>query len=340
MITRDDLAKFSPRPARAGEMQKNWDGYADALTSSGIVRLYQIAQIDTREELCAFMANVAHETGGFTILWENLTYTSVAAVRGAWRKRASAYSDAWIKANLLRNPKALGDWAYGGRMGNGRDNGDGFKYRGFGPLQTTGKTDHLKYLSGDYSYLSGLRAALEEWHAKDCGDRIAEGNFDAACILINGGTNGLKERRAYYAKAKAIWTESPSWPVSDNAPEKMSEDHPEPSDTSGETPETADTSPSEPDKSPGLVKFEIVQDLMANSRKWLLLRWQKIIGGGTTALGLGSFIEDGKIPVWVFVAALIVLGLAMWFLASWVQSHMIKDRKAGAYVPSGVRNAG
>lgn len=331
MLKREHLEKLSPRPRRGGEAQKNWDGYVSALTSDGIVRLYQVAGIDTREDLCAFLANVAHETGGFTILWESLTYTSVAAIRGAWRKRASGYSDAWIKANLLRNPKALGDWAYGGRMGNGRDNGDGYKYRGFGPLQTTGKTDHQTYLAGDYTYLSGLRAALLEWHAKDCGDRIAEGNFDAACILINGGANGLKERRAYYKAALAIWTEVPPWAVAT---------HPEQSDTSAETSDPSDAPAQEPDKSPGLIKFEIVQDLIANSKKWLLLRYQKLIGGGTTALGLTSFIEDGKIPAWVFVTALIVLGLAMWFMASWVQSHMIKDRKDGAYVPSGVRNAG
>lgn len=168
-------------------------------------------------------------------------------------------------------------------------------------------------------------------------DEAARAAFDLYNKSKGKVLRGLQRRRD---GEQALWDEADPAPIAvADTFHPATVDHPEPSDTSDETSGAADTSAQEPDKSPGLVKFEIVQDLIANSKKWLLLRYQKIIGGGTTALGLGSFVEDGKIPAWVFVAALIVLGVAMWFLASWVQSHMIKDRKDGAYVPSGVRNA-
>jgi putative chitinase len=219
-LTQDSLAKFCPRPKAPGDAQTNWDGYVGAMTSPQGYALFKQFGIDTKEELCAFLANAAEETGdrgGFTCLWENLNFTSVAAIRGAWASRASKYSDAWIKANLIRNPPAIGAWAYDGRMGNGVGNGDGYKYRGFGILQTTGKTSHIQYLRGDYSYLSALRAALMEWKDKNCDAHIAAGDFRTACVLINGGTNGLSERIAYFSKAKKIWTKDPDWAGSDDA---------------------------------------------------------------------------------------------------------------------------
>ena len=220
MLTREDLSRLCPRPKSTGSAQDNWDGYVAALTSEAGARMMAPA-FKTRETLCGFLANIAEETGdagGFTCLWENMNFSSVSAIRKAWEKRASKHSDDWIEANLLHKPEAVADWAYGGRMGNGKGNGDGYKYRGFGPLQTTGKTDHLKYLRGDYSHLNALRAALSEWTDKGCGDHVDGGDFDAACILINGGRNGLAERRKYFSKAKVIWTEDPVWIVPETAP--------------------------------------------------------------------------------------------------------------------------
>lgn len=213
-LTRDKIVAFAPRPKSKGESQKNWDGYVDAMTSPEAAAMFVAAGVLTRNDLCAFMANAAQETGdngAFTCLWENLNFKTVEAIRSAWRARASKHSDAWIRANLLSNPKAVGAWAYDGRMGNGRGNGDGYNYRGFGILQTTGKTDHMRYLNGDHSYMASLRAALSEWKDKGCSDDIAEDDFDGACIKINGGRNGLAERRRFYAAAQRVWTDAPAW---------------------------------------------------------------------------------------------------------------------------------
>ena len=79
----EKLAQFAPRPG-AGKYRAVWDDYLVALTSEEAVGLFAAAGIDTRDEFCAFMANAAQETGdhgAFTCLWENMTFTSVAAVR-------------------------------------------------------------------------------------------------------------------------------------------------------------------------------------------------------------------------------------------------------------------
>jgi putative chitinase len=89
------------------------------------------------------MAQCASETGGFTIVRESLTYTSAERLRTVWPARFRNKSDAEL-AHLVRNPVALGDAVYMGRMGNTAP-GDGYAYRGGGFLQTTGRFNVEKY---------------------------------------------------------------------------------------------------------------------------------------------------------------------------------------------------
>lgn len=339
MLTRDDIARLAPRPSKPGEAQKNWDGYIAALTSPEGAALFQEYGIDTRLELCGVMANMAQETGdngGFTCLWENLRFKSVAAIRKAWGTRSRPYSDAWIAANLLNNPEAVGEWAYGGRMGNGKGNGDGYKYRGWGPLQATGKTDHLRYIKGDYSYLNSVRVALAEWRDKGCGDHVNAGDFDAACILINGGRNGLAERRAYFAKAKKIWTSDPVW------------------DASPDSEDGADTDVAETEAPvysanplPGPTardRVETAKVLAGTSRKWFLItlaQWKGRLMAAGGALGLVSddpvnAYRHGK-ELWLEfgLVGLVILGIIAWYIASKSKSLMVTDTLEGRYKPSG-----
>jgi predicted chitinase len=332
LLTAGDLARLAPRPKKAGEAQKNWDGYIAALTSVDGYQLFDTSGVNTRMELCAFLANMAEETGdagGFTALWENLSFGSVGAIRRAWRQRASRYSDSWIQQNLLGKPIALGDWAYGGRMGNGVNNGDGYKYRGFGALQTTGKTDHLRYYNGDYSYLSSIRAALREWKDKKCDVHIANGDFRTACILINGGTNGLALREQFYAKAQNIWKEDPDWSVSDG-------------------PVVLDDSEDSATLGPSLIPEVVTaKDLQASSRKVGLImqlrNWALGVGASGTGLSFADFSDKTsqlhQISEYFKENAFLLLigGCVVGFIAAQVLINwVVDDHNSGRYVPSKV----
>lgn len=335
-LTRDDLASLCPRPKKGSEAQKNWDGYIAALTSPDGYAVFEKFGIDTRMELCAFIANVAEETGdsgGFTALWENLSFSTVSAIRRAWHGRASRYSDSWIQKNLLGKPVALGDWAYGGRMGNGINNGDGYKYRGFGALQTTGKTDHLRYYNGDYSYLSSIRAALMEWKDKNCDTHIANGDFRTVCILINGGTNGLDLREAYFEKAKTIWTDDPDWSAE--------------SDPAVALDDSTDSITAGPSLIPDIVTASDLKgqsrkiDLLYQARDWLVTK----LGLGSAGTGTYSLVDGLKqghsamdilrgdpllamsLLGVVFAA---ILGVVIYFLIHWT----VEDHNDRRYIPS------
>lgn len=323
-LNRDDLVRLCPRPKKAGEAQTNWDGYVDALTSGEGAALFRDYGVHSSANLCGFLANAAQETGdkgGFTCLWENMNFRSVAAIRGAWHARASKVSDAWIKENLIGRPEALAEWAYAGRMGNGTGNGDAYLYRGFGILQVTGKTDHIRYLKGEHTYIAALRAALAEWHDKGCGAYVDSGDFDTACILINGGRNGLAERKAFYAKARQIWTEDPIW---DEPVSVASVPSPLPI-------------PSQPMTAPDLVGVSRKVTLLDRVRKMLAA-----LGIGGTGLSFADFENQGDTihAVLQFLkenAYLALLGgcLVGVALATVLIQWHVEDHNEGRYIPRG-----
>lgn len=93
--------------------------------------------IDTPRRMAAFLANVSHESNKFTRTTENLMYTTEAALVRAFGKRMTGRTD------LLKNPEALANVAYANRLGNGDEaSGDGWKYRGRGYLQLTGRSNY------------------------------------------------------------------------------------------------------------------------------------------------------------------------------------------------------
>jgi putative chitinase len=227
-ITASDLAAFSPamkpfyRDVLLSELGQHWLREAGILASG--------------RRFAHFMAQVGAETAGGTLIRESLTYTTVAAVRGAWSARAAKVSDEWIVLNLLRNPVALGDWAYGGRMGNakgpeGQPHHDGYDFRGGGWIQTTGRDAVERYcarlgvpIRPDIlnDPIATLRFACLEWGEQGCNGYADAGNGPAdpdgvmaVSRAINVGNahssvepNGMAHRRRWFAKAKGIWWEA------------------------------------------------------------------------------------------------------------------------------------
>ncbi len=100
-------------------------------------------QIDTPARMTAFLGTILSETGGLTIVQENLNYTTASRIAAVWPSRFTSSS----AAAYVRNPVGLAERVYGGRMRNeinGVGDGDGFKFRGRGMVQTTGRSGYEK----------------------------------------------------------------------------------------------------------------------------------------------------------------------------------------------------
>ena len=97
--------------------------------------------IDTPVRQAAFVAQCAHESAGFTHLEESLFYTTPERIRVMWPGRVPSLFEA---AKLTRSPEALANRVYSNRNGNGDESsGDGWRYRGRGLIQLTGRANYL-----------------------------------------------------------------------------------------------------------------------------------------------------------------------------------------------------
>lgn len=151
-----------------------------------------IAGLTTPRRVVQFLANVGHESGGLRLLEENLNYSAAGLVR-----TFSKYFSAMQAQEFAHKPEAIANRVYGGRMGNVH-HGDGWKYRGGGLMQTTGREGYRRINHEDdpevvRTPLPGLRAALNFWHDHGCSAIADTGNTTALRRVINGGTNGLRE---------------------------------------------------------------------------------------------------------------------------------------------------
>ena len=114
---------------------------ADALNKAGAK--YKI-NIDMMQE---FLANLAHESGEFTIKAENLNYTTPQRLVAIWPSRFSLSGGGGKRkaSDFVRNPTALANVTYNGRMGNRNGTNDGFNFRGGGFAQITGRDAYTIY---------------------------------------------------------------------------------------------------------------------------------------------------------------------------------------------------
>lgn len=161
-------------------------------------------EVWTSMQQAAFLAQAGHESAHFTRLVENLSYTA-QRLCDIWPKRFPTLASAEPYAG---NPEALANKVYADRLGNGGPStGDGWKYRGRGLFQITGKRNYeiLQHGNGLNLVLRpelleepehAITSALQYWYAKDL-NRFATGaasDFERMTRLINGGVHGLTER--------------------------------------------------------------------------------------------------------------------------------------------------
>ena len=155
-----------------------------------------------------FFAQTAHETGGFKAFSENLSY-GAKGLRGIFGKYFP--TDAMAKA-YERQPERIANRVYGGRMGNSVEaSGDGWRFRGRGALQLTGKanyqafSDYIKrpdvvanpdLVAGELCFESALWFFDRNKLWGICDQGINDAAILALTKRINGGTHGLDDRMA------------------------------------------------------------------------------------------------------------------------------------------------
>ncbi|WP_421991643.1 peptidoglycan-binding protein [Roseococcus sp.] len=172
--------------------------------------------IITAARIAVFLSNVTHETGGLTRLVENLTYTTPGKLMETWPSR---FPDLASEKPFLRNPQALAEKVYFGRMGNVNP-GDGWKFRGRALYQTTGSNnytalgkktgDSIEAMTNATSVLEqrpgAVRSAVIFWDSMG-GNALADaGNSREARRRGNGGYIGLDDvlaREATIRRASA-----------------------------------------------------------------------------------------------------------------------------------------
>lgn len=156
-----------------------------------------------------FLAQCAHESAGFERLVENLRYSASALLR-TWPARFSVADATAMAYNELR----IAERAYGGRMGNAPEGaGDGYRYRGRGLIQVTGKANYRA--CGDALGLDLLATPelLEEpehaaisaawyWSSRGCNELADADDYAGITRAINGGMHGHPDRVAWLERAE------------------------------------------------------------------------------------------------------------------------------------------
>jgi putative chitinase len=152
-----------------------------------------------------FFAQTAHETGGYKLFTENLNY-SAQGLQGIFGK----YFPGNLEESYARNPEKIANRVYASRMGNGDEkSGEGWKFRGRGALQLTGKDNYTafaKYLgkpeimthpdlvATEYSFESAMFFFEKNKLWSICDQGVNEAAILALTKRINGGTHGLADR--------------------------------------------------------------------------------------------------------------------------------------------------
>ena len=163
--------------------------------------------IDTPVELAHFLAQCGHESGGFRVVNENLNY-SAKGLMGIFKKY---FPTAVLAEQYQRKPEKIANRVYASRMGNGDEaSGEGFKYRGRGFIQLTGKQNYTAFgkaigvdiaanpdlVATKYPLLSAAWFFSKNCLAK-CKD-ASDASVLAVTKCVNGGTIGLPDRQKHF----------------------------------------------------------------------------------------------------------------------------------------------
>ena len=164
--------------------------------------------INTPLRLAHFLAQCGHESGGFTTTTENLNYSALG-LKNTFKKYFP--TDALANA-YARQPEKIANRVYGNRMGNGDEgSGDGYRYRGRGYIQLTGKQNYTAFsqsiadpdvITNPTKVATNYQLLSAAWFFQRCLSKCDIGPsrevVTAVTRLVNGGTIGLEDRIKHF----------------------------------------------------------------------------------------------------------------------------------------------
>ena len=207
MLTANQFSELFPRC-------EDPDGWVNAMNE-----VFPEYGIDTPQRIAAFIAQCGHESGGWRVFSENLNYSAKAlnAVFGKYFARAGRDAEEYH-----RQPEKIANVVYANRMDNGdTDSGDGWRFRGRGPIQLTGRANYTKF--SEWADLPevlenpdivaedkevALKSALFYWDTNNLNKYSDAGDIKTLTKRINGGYIGLEDRIHHWEEAlKALGAE-------------------------------------------------------------------------------------------------------------------------------------
>ena len=169
-------------------------------------------KIDTALKLAHFLSQCGHESGGFKVVNENLNY-GAKGLLGVFPK----YFSSTVKAEAYqRKPEKIANLVYGGRMGNGPEaSGEGYKFRGRGFIQLTGKDNYKAFstaigedcIANPDLVATKYPLASAAWFFTRCLPKCVDASdaaVESVTKCVNGGKIGLEDRKKHFKEYYAL----------------------------------------------------------------------------------------------------------------------------------------
>ena len=173
-------------------------------------------EINTPQRMAAFIAQCAHESGGFTALKENLNYRP-ETLRKLFGKYFPTDDLARAYCSMPNKQEAIANRVYANRMGNGpEESGDGYRFCGRGLIQLTGRDNYTWFAASlnisveeASEYLQTFEGAAQSacwfWETNNLNQWADKGDILTLTKRINGGTIGLEDRIKHYEHALHVF---------------------------------------------------------------------------------------------------------------------------------------
>ena len=187
-------------------------------TKKSVLELYAVPLHEVAEyydmyqnmnRAAAFVAQTAHESGGFNFVKENLSY----GAKGLMVTFKKYFPNEELAKQYERKPEKIANKVYANRMGNGDEaSGDGYRFCGRGLIQLTGRNNYTKFaadlgisVEDTVAYLETPAGAVSSagwfWDNNNLNQYCDSNDFVTLTKRINGGTIGLEDRQHHYQLA-------------------------------------------------------------------------------------------------------------------------------------------